>query len=106
MCVVCPWHKHMITLDTGESLYTSIDPSNPRIQKPNCTKGVKQRIHHVKVEGGVVYVKVSDLGKELESDRYYSDEYREFMKNSLEEPTLANKNAVKVPIHSSRKHFK
>ena len=42
LCVVCPWHKHTITLDTGESLYTSINPSNPREKKYNCSKGVKQ----------------------------------------------------------------
>lgn len=106
MCVVCPWHKHMITLDTGESLYTSIDPSNPKIQKPNCSKGVKQRIHHAKIEGDTVYVKISDLEKELDSDRYYSDEYKEFMKNALDEPILVNRDAVKVPIHSSRKHLR
>ncbi len=105
MCVVCPWHKHMITLDTGESLYTSIDPFNPKIQKPNCSKGVKQRIHHTKIDGGMVYVKFSDLSQELDSDRYYSEEFKEFTKHVLEEPLLVN-NAVKVPIHSSRTHLK
>jgi len=39
---VCPWHKHTITLDTGESLYTAIDPANPRRRRYNCSKGVKQ----------------------------------------------------------------
>ena len=42
LCVVCPWHKHTITLDTGESLYTAIDPANPRKRRYNCSKGVKQ----------------------------------------------------------------
>ena len=42
-CVVCPWHKHSITLDTGESLYTAIDPSNLANLKP-MSKGVKQVI--------------------------------------------------------------
>jgi hypothetical protein len=41
MCVICPWHKHSITLDTGESLYTSIDPSNP-VSLQHKSKGVKQ----------------------------------------------------------------
>lgn len=42
LCIVCPWHKHCITLDTGESLYSSIDPKNPRNVKHNCSKGAKQ----------------------------------------------------------------
>ena len=42
LCVVCPWHKHTITLDTGESLYTAFDPMNPKKLKHNCSKGVKQ----------------------------------------------------------------
>ena len=42
MCVVCPWHKHSITLDTGESLYTSFNPLKPKEVKHNCSKGVKQ----------------------------------------------------------------
>lgn len=105
MCVVCPWHKHKITLDTGESLYTSIDPLNPKIQKPNCSKGVKQRLHHAKVEGDMIYIKISELEQEVESDRYYGDEYKEFMKNALLEPILVDRNAVQVPIHSSRKHL-
>lgn len=42
LCVVCPWHKHSIALDTGESLYASFDPHNPRNIKYNCSKGVKQ----------------------------------------------------------------
>ena len=96
----------MITLDTGESLYTAIDPRNPKKLKPNCSKGVKQRLHHAKIKGDMVYVKVSDLDQELESDRYYSEEYKEFMKNALIEPMLVNRDAVKVPIHSSRTHLK
>lgn len=104
MCVVCPWHKHAITLDTGESLYTAIDPANPRVKVYNCSKGVKQRTHHVKVdvEHDCVYVRLSDLSKPTESDRYFSEEYRVFMENALNEPTPEQLGAVKVPIHSSR----
>ncbi|CAI8026657.1 Rieske domain-containing protein [Geodia barretti] len=39
LCVVCPWHRHSITLDTGESLYTSINPANPKEKKYNSLKG-------------------------------------------------------------------
>ena len=93
-------------MDTGESLYTSIDPRNPSNQKHNCTKGVKQRIHHVYVKEDIVYVKVSDLSQILESDRYYTDEYKVFMENALKEPLLVNRDAVKVPLHSSRTNLK
>ena len=93
-------------MDTGESLYTSIDPRNPRNQKHNCSKGVKQRIHHVYVKEDIVYVKVSDLSQILESDRYYTDEYKVFMENALKEPMLVNRDAVKVPLHSSRTNLK
>ena len=103
---MCPWHKHAITLDTGESLYTAIDPKNPRRITYNCTKGVKQRIHHVKVEDDKVLVKISDLSTTLDSDRYYSEEYKVFMENALAEPILVKRDAVKVPIHSSRTHLK
>jgi hypothetical protein len=106
MCVVCPWHKHKITLDTGESLYTSIDPNNPRNKKYNCSKGVKQRIHHVRIEGDNVMVKISDLSSTLDSDRYFSEEYKTFMENVMDEPILVNPNAVKVPLHSSRTNLK
>ena len=105
MCVVCPWHKHMITLDTGESLYTAVDPRNPRNLTYNCTKGRKQRTHHVLVRGDDIYVKPSTTDRELESDRYYSDEYKVFMENALKEPILVRENAVTVPIHSSRVPF-
>ena len=42
LCVVCPWHRHSITMDTGESLYTSIDPLRPHTPHHIRSKGVKQ----------------------------------------------------------------
>lgn len=45
LCVICPWHKHSITLDTGESLYTAVDPSNLTNVTHNMSKGVKQVIN-------------------------------------------------------------
>lgn len=101
--MICPWHKHKITMDTGESLYTAFDPKNPRKIKPNCSKGVRQRVHHVREDGEHVLVKLSDTSQELESDRYYTEPYRIFMENSLKEMDRGQwGNAVKVPIHSTR----
>lgn len=101
---MCPWHKHTITLDTGESLYTSINPANPKEMKHNCSKGVKQRVHHVRVEGDAVYLKLSDLSKPIESDRYFSEQYKIFI-GVLEQPLL-QKPPSRYPIHSSRKDLK
>uniref|UniRef100_A0A2I3HYZ7 Rieske domain-containing protein n=1 Tax=Nomascus leucogenys TaxID=61853 RepID=A0A2I3HYZ7_NOMLE len=39
LCMVCPWHKHKITLATG-GLYRSINSKDL-----SCSKGIKQRIH-------------------------------------------------------------
>ena len=130
LCVVCPWHKHSITLDTGESLYTSINPSNPKERKYNCSKGVKQvsvtlntvcnvhivpieflsisdiqRVHHVLVEGDSVYVKLSDLSKEIESDRYFSEQYKKFIEGVLEQPIM-RRPPLRYPIHSSGKDLR
>ena len=56
----------------------------------------------VDVEHDCVYVRLSDLSKPTDSDRYFSEEYRVFMENALNEPTPEQLGAVKVPIHSSR----
>ena len=63
---------------------------------------MRQRLHHVRVEGENVMVKVSDSPPEVESDRYYTEPYRIFMENSLKEFNPDLLNAVKVPIHSTR----
>lgn len=101
--MICPWHKHKITLDTGESLYTAIDPMNPRNIRPNCSKGVRQRTHHVRVERDDIMVKLSDRDQELESDRYFTEPYRIFIENSLKAMDGGlDMKAVNVPIHSTR----
>jgi nitrite reductase/ring-hydroxylating ferredoxin subunit len=105
LCVVCPWHKHTITLDTGESLYTSINPSNPREKKYNCSKGVKQRVHHVRIDGDNVCLRLSDLSKQVESDRYFTEQYKAFIEGVLEQPVL-QKPPPRYPIHSTRKGLK
>lgn len=45
-CIVCPWHKYKITLETGEGLYQSVDPKDPSAKPMWCSKGIKQRIPH------------------------------------------------------------
>ena len=62
----------------------------------------RQQLHHVRVDGEHVMVKVLDTPPELESDRYYTEPYRIFMENSLKELDSDQMNAVRVPIHSTR----
>ena len=49
-------------------------------------------------------VKLSDLTKTIDSDRYFTEDYREMMENVLREPVLKPSpgRGVNVPIHSSR----
>lgn len=55
-------------------------------------------------------IKLSDLSQTLDSDRYFTEEYREMMENTLKEPVLQpppgvkgqQHPGVKVPIHSTR----
>ena len=63
---------------------------------------VSQRVHHVKVEGDSVKVKLSDLSETIDSDRYFTEDYREMMENVLKEPVLQPPRGVNVPIHSTR----
>ena len=42
MCVVCPWHKYIISLETGHSFYYDM-------QRAIKDKGPRQRTHHVRV---------------------------------------------------------
>nr|XP_060617782.1 Rieske domain-containing protein isoform X1 [Anolis sagrei ordinatus] len=73
-CIVCPWHKYKITLATGEGLYQAVNPREPSSSPKWRSKGVKQRTHSVAVEGGNVYVTLSDLDCRKESD-YYADKF-------------------------------
>lgn len=46
---------------------------------------------------------MSDFSKTVDSDRYFTEPYREMMENVLHEPILPPGGpAVTVPIHSSR----
>lgn len=72
-CIVCPWHKYKITLATGEGLYQSINPKDPSAKPKWCSKGVKQRIHTVKVDNGNIYVTLSKEPFKCDSDYYATD---------------------------------
>ncbi|KAI4540909.1 hypothetical protein MG293_008051, partial [Ovis ammon polii] len=69
-CIVCPWHKYKITLETGEGLYQSIDPKDPSAKPMWCSKGIKQRIHTVTVDNGNIYVTLSNEPFKCDSDYY------------------------------------
>ncbi|NXY11737.1 RFESD protein, partial [Pteruthius melanotis] len=74
-CIVCPWHKFKITLETGEGLYEGINPLEPSPTPKWQSKGVKQRIHKITIDNGNVYVSPPDLSVSFDSD-YYADKYK------------------------------
>ncbi|XP_062456158.1 Rieske domain-containing protein [Rhea pennata] len=74
-CIICPWHKYKITLETGEGLYQAINPMEPSPTPQWQSKGVKQRIHKVTIDNGNVYVSPPDLSVRFDSD-YYADKYK------------------------------
>lgn len=74
-CIVCPWHKFKITLETGEGLYEGINPLEPSPTPKWQSKGVKQRIHKVTIHNGKVYVSPPDLSVSFDSD-YYAEKYK------------------------------
>ncbi|KAI8501460.1 hypothetical protein Bbelb_207310 [Branchiostoma belcheri] len=84
-CIVCPWHKIKITLATGESLYRAIDPDTIKQRPPKTrwtSKGVKQRTHTAEVRDGNVYVTLSNNEQKVDSDYYYSEEYKKLVSAS------------------------
>ncbi|NXD04904.1 RFESD protein, partial [Certhia familiaris] len=74
-CIVCPWHKFKITLETGEGLYEGINPLEPSPTPKWQSKGVKQRIHKVTIDNGNVYVSPPDLSVSFDSD-YFAEKYK------------------------------
>ena len=72
-CVVCPWHRYAIDLNTGDSLYLHQDIFDR--SQPPCvrSKGApKQRTHAVRESRGVIEVRLSTDGS-FASDRYVDD---------------------------------
>jgi nitrite reductase/ring-hydroxylating ferredoxin subunit len=67
-CLVCPWHRYPISLKTGDSLYRNM-------QGVSCSKGVKQRVHHIERRDGKIYVRlrageVDAAPAKVDSDAY------------------------------------
>eukprot|EP00761_Pharyngomonas_kirbyi_P008213 gb/GECH01008224.1/.p1 GENE.gb/GECH01008224.1/~~gb/GECH01008224.1/.p1 ORF type:complete len:121 (+),score=31.88 gb/GECH01008224.1/:1-363(+) len=54
--VVCPRHAYKIALDNGEGLYIGYDIVNKT--KELKSKGVKQKVFPVRVEGNDIFVKI------------------------------------------------
>ncbi|CAH3120055.1 unnamed protein product [Porites lobata] len=71
-CIICPYHKQKITLDTGEGLHFSIDPKDLKKPPKLCSKGAVQRIHQVQVKEDKVFVTLSSTKQYIPSDFYYS----------------------------------
>ena len=63
---------------------------------------IMQRVHHVRLEGDSVYLKLSDLTQQVDSDRYFSEQYKKFIKGVLEQPIM-KRPPLRYPIHSSGK---
>ena len=59
----------------------------------------------MKVVGDTVYLKLSDLSQNLESDRYFSEQYKPYIEGVLQEP-LIRKPPPRYPIHSFKRDFK
>ena len=57
----------------------------------------------MKVEDGDVYVQLSDLTHEVDSDQYFRDIFKEMREATLKEPILQIRPPrMSVPIHSHR----
>ncbi|XP_071138936.1 Rieske domain-containing protein-like isoform X2 [Mytilus edulis] len=80
-CIVCPWHRYKVTLQTGENFYQSIDPYNTKKAPVWTCGGVKQRTHQVIIKDEDFYLKLSPCSGDLDSDHYNSPEYK--YKNDL-----------------------
>jgi nitrite reductase/ring-hydroxylating ferredoxin subunit len=61
-CLVCPWHRYPLALDTGESF----------VQPGGASKGVKQRVHECRVDdaSGQVMVRLGREPAQVASDHY------------------------------------
>ena len=59
----------------------------------------------MRVEGDTVYLKLSDMSRPVDSDRYFTEQYKVFVENVLKDPIL-HKPPSRYPMHSSRKDLK
>eukprot|EP01134_Creolimax_fragrantissima_P005079 CFRG5079T1 len=74
-CVVCPSHKYIIDLETGEDITLVEQKRFIFKKKPLAVANkVRQRTHTVRVtETGDVYVTLSALKEKISSDRNYAE---------------------------------
>lgn len=82
-CVVCPWHNYKIMLDTGECVYAPVfhpRQSVPEEDRRHKSRGLRQRIHDVRVRGDDVQVRIRTDPPARQSDYYSSQEYRDLIK--------------------------
>ena len=61
----------MIALDNGEGVFVN----EGRVK----SKGLKQRVHTVKIEDNMIWIKLSQSQEEIPSDYYQSEKYRAIM---------------------------
>ncbi|XP_044131931.1 Rieske domain-containing protein [Bufo gargarizans] len=76
-CIVCPWHKYKIVLETGEGLYQGVNPQDPSRSKKWFSKGKKQRTHKVTVKDGSIYVTLSDFDLRCDSDFFAKEKFND-----------------------------
>ncbi|XP_073431517.1 Rieske domain-containing protein [Dendrobates tinctorius] len=76
-CVVCPWHKYKIVLETGEGLYQGVNPQDTKRSKMWFSKGQKQRTHKVIVKNGNIYVALSDVNVQFDSDFFAKEKFKD-----------------------------
>ncbi|XP_069820755.1 Rieske domain-containing protein [Dendropsophus ebraccatus] len=76
-CIVCPWHKYKIVLEDGEGLYKGVNPKDPQYVKRWFSKGKKQRTHKVTVKDGNVYVTLSDMNTNYDSDIFAKEKFND-----------------------------
>ncbi|XP_061175227.1 Rieske domain-containing protein-like [Saccostrea echinata] len=81
-CLVCPWHKYKVHIETGNMMYQSIEPHNPKKPPVWKSSGQKQRLHRVTVRDKSLYVTFSDCTGDLQSDQYNTKEYRQKWKDN------------------------
>lgn len=76
-CIVCPWHNYKIDLETGEGVYIQLDMealaagAGHRAPQVVRSKGVKQRVHDVRIDEGIIFVKdttPAEVRDELDRD--------------------------------------
>lgn len=73
ICIVCPWHRYMITIDSGKKLFQAVKFVDGKpVKEPWSLTDPKQRIHKVKEEQGWVWVL---LDTEPIQSLQQSDEY-------------------------------